>query len=309
MSDLLVLGGAECAAEPGIVWTAPDHETLRRVVPGGDPALGRALVDGFGPAVEWACSSGVFVSERWEGQMGFGSAVPRGRRGTVRHLAGMNRCSRPPPAVAYGGAAAAARHGRPGGGRGRARPPRPSRTGSACRPARDERLPGRRRAAPALPRPDADAPLVRSNPGSVGDGFRMAADGGAAASRCLGGFFGHLVPKPALGLESRGLPAADPVLIQTRGSRQPARTALRGGRRAVPARPGRGPDRAAERAVRRVAVAVACRNWWSRWGRWACRVEHRRRHWPRPGRSHFGIRRSMRSRSSRRSRSSSAAWR
>ena len=43
---------------------------------------------------------------------------------------------------------------------------------------------------------DADALLVRSNPGSVGDGFRMGREAGAAASRCLGGFYGHLVPSP-----------------------------------------------------------------------------------------------------------------
>src|SRR4029077_6890319 len=68
------VGGAG-AMSAGIVWTAPDYETLRRVVPGGDPALGQALIDGFWPAVEWVRASGVPVSERWEGQMGFGSAV------------------------------------------------------------------------------------------------------------------------------------------------------------------------------------------------------------------------------------------
>src|SRR3989442_9282087 len=67
--------GGSAAMSAGIVWTAPDFETLRRVVPAGDPALGRALIDGFWPGVEWVRSTGVSVSERWEGQMGFGSAV------------------------------------------------------------------------------------------------------------------------------------------------------------------------------------------------------------------------------------------
>src|SRR6266478_3531074 len=67
--------GGSAGMSAGIVWTAPDYETLRRVVPGGDPALGQALIDGFWPAVEWVRASGVSVSERWEGQMGFGSAV------------------------------------------------------------------------------------------------------------------------------------------------------------------------------------------------------------------------------------------
>src|SRR5258708_35365506 len=67
--------GGSAGMSAGIVWTAPDYETLRRVVPGGDSALGQALIDGFWPAVEWVRASGVSVSERWEGQMGFGSAV------------------------------------------------------------------------------------------------------------------------------------------------------------------------------------------------------------------------------------------
>ena len=66
--------GGSAALSAGILWTAPDHETMRRVVPGGDPELGRRLVDGFVPAMDWVRSHGVFVSERWEGQMGFGSA-------------------------------------------------------------------------------------------------------------------------------------------------------------------------------------------------------------------------------------------
>src|SRR5260370_27913960 len=67
--------GGSAAMSAGIVWTAPDFKTLRQVVPGGEPALGQALIDGFWPGVEWIRSTGVSVSERWEGQMGFGTAV------------------------------------------------------------------------------------------------------------------------------------------------------------------------------------------------------------------------------------------
>ncbi len=48
---------------------------------------------------------------------------------------------------------------------------------------------------------DADRMLLRSNPGSTGDGFRLAASAGAAASRGLGGFYGHLVPAPLSAFE------------------------------------------------------------------------------------------------------------
>jgi succinate dehydrogenase/fumarate reductase flavoprotein subunit len=38
--------------------------------------------------------------------------------------------------------------------------------------------------------------LFRSNPGSVGDGFRLGREAGASASAGMSGFYGHLVPSP-----------------------------------------------------------------------------------------------------------------
>ena len=48
---------------------------------------------------------------------------------------------------------------------------------------------------------DADRMLVRSNRGSVGDGFRLAASAGAAASSGLGRFYGHTVASPLSSFE------------------------------------------------------------------------------------------------------------
>jgi succinate dehydrogenase/fumarate reductase flavoprotein subunit len=42
----------------------------------------------------------------------------------------------------------------------------------------------------------ADDIAVRSNPRSVGDGFRLGSAAGAAASRHLSGFYGHTLPSP-----------------------------------------------------------------------------------------------------------------
>ena len=64
--------GGSAALSAGIVWTAPDVETARRVAPEGDPALLRALIEGFDAAIERVRDAGVAVSERWSGQMGFG---------------------------------------------------------------------------------------------------------------------------------------------------------------------------------------------------------------------------------------------
>ena len=48
---------------------------------------------------------------------------------------------------------------------------------------------------------DADRMLVRSNTGSVGDGFRLAQSAGAAASTGLGTFYGHTVASPLSSFE------------------------------------------------------------------------------------------------------------
>jgi succinate dehydrogenase/fumarate reductase flavoprotein subunit len=53
------LGGS--AARAGFVWTAPTYQALREAIPDGDPELARALVDGFGGAVDWIRSLDVEV--------------------------------------------------------------------------------------------------------------------------------------------------------------------------------------------------------------------------------------------------------
>src|ERR1700751_2114304 len=45
------LGGS--AAFAGFVWTTPTVDAMQAVNPGGDPELGRALVEGFADGIEW----------------------------------------------------------------------------------------------------------------------------------------------------------------------------------------------------------------------------------------------------------------
>ncbi|HXM58859.1 MAG TPA: FAD-dependent oxidoreductase [Candidatus Dormibacteraeota bacterium] len=187
--------GGSASLSAGILWTAPDVETVRRVCPGGDPELGRALVEGFAPAVEWIRSTGVFVSERWEGQMGFGTAVrvdvgallDRWRRRVER--AGALLCRR-----------AARELLTDAGGRVRGAVldgPLEVEAGAVLLAT------GGFQGDPELRAvhlgPAARDVLVRSSAGSVGDGFRMGRAVGAAASACLDGFYGHLVPSPLRG--------------------------------------------------------------------------------------------------------------
>ena len=66
--------GGSAYFSAGILWTAPDVATMRRLLPDGDPELGRVLVEGFEPAVAKARDAGVPVTERWTEHLGFGVA-------------------------------------------------------------------------------------------------------------------------------------------------------------------------------------------------------------------------------------------
>jgi succinate dehydrogenase/fumarate reductase flavoprotein subunit len=188
--------GGSAALSAGIVWTAPDYQTLRRVVPGGDGALGKALIDGFWPAVEWMRSTGVTVSERWEGQMGFGSAVRVDIKALLAALqdvivsaGGRVVVASPARTLITNGAgkvAGAEVDTQDGRHEFRADTVLIATGGFQGDPELLTTFIGR----------GADTMLLRSNRGSVGDGFRLGRQAGASASRCLDGFYGHLVPSP-----------------------------------------------------------------------------------------------------------------
>jgi succinate dehydrogenase/fumarate reductase flavoprotein subunit len=191
--------GGSAAMSAGIVWTAPDFETLRQVVPGGDGALGRALIDGFWPAVDWIRSTGVSVSERWEGQMGFGSAVRVDVKGLLAawqrqvesaESAGglvMLRSAARKLLTDESGRVAGASVTTPAG-------PREVRADAVLLATGG--FQGDPELLATFVGARADSLLVRSNPGSVGDGFRMGRELRASTSRGMSGFYGHLVPSP-----------------------------------------------------------------------------------------------------------------
>jgi succinate dehydrogenase/fumarate reductase flavoprotein subunit len=188
--------GGSAAMSAGIVWTAPDFETLRQVVPRGDAELGVALIDGFWPAVDWVRSTGVSVSERWEGQMGFGSAVRVDIKGLLAAWQGqvesagglvMLRSSARKLLTDESGRVRGAQVITPGG-------PRELRADAVLLATGG--FQGDPELLATFVGARADSLLVRSNPGSVGDGFRLGRDVGASASRNMSGFYGHLVPSP-----------------------------------------------------------------------------------------------------------------
>ena len=188
--------GGSAAMSAGIVWTAPDFKTLRQVVPGGDAALGQALIDGFWPGVEWVRSTGVSVSERWEGQMGFGSAVRVDIKGLL--AAWQRQVESAGGAVLVRSAARRLLTDESGRVRGAmvSTPAGPREVRADAVLMATGGFQGDPELLATFVGAGADSLLVRSNPGSVGDGFRMGRDAGASASRCMSGFYGHLVPSP-----------------------------------------------------------------------------------------------------------------
>jgi succinate dehydrogenase/fumarate reductase flavoprotein subunit len=186
------LGGSG-ALSAGIVWTAPDEETFRRVCPDRDPELGRTLVEGFDAAVEGAREAGVAVSERWTGQMGFGLAHRVDMQALLEHW--RRTVTAAGGRIELGVAASDLLLDGEGGVRG-------VRAGGADIAADAVLLAtGGFQGDSALVRdaigPGAERMLLRSHRGATGDGLRMARAAGAADGRGPGdGFYGHLVPSP-----------------------------------------------------------------------------------------------------------------
>ena len=76
--------------------------------------------------------------------------------------------------------------------------------------------------------PNADRLLLRSNPGSVGDGLRLARAAGSGGTTAMSTFYGHLLPYPGATVRGGGLPAVLPVLLRLHcDGEPPRRSALR----------------------------------------------------------------------------------
>lgn len=194
--------GGSFALSGGYIWTVPTVALYQAIVPHGDPELGRMLVGDFEHAIAWLREQGVRLGPR--------------REGLFAHGVGCGYRLEPDP-VSAGIAPLVSAFERRGG------------TLSCATPARqllvDEetgRVVGARLASPGGPRtircravilatggfqgdvelltryisPWADRLFLRASPTSTGDGLRMALAAGAATSRGLRAFYGHLLPAP-----------------------------------------------------------------------------------------------------------------
>ncbi|ABW12982.1 fumarate reductase/succinate dehydrogenase flavoprotein domain protein [Parafrankia sp. EAN1pec] len=184
------LGGS--ARFAGFVWTAPLHEVMAEVNPGGDVALRSALVDGFDGAIEWIRRLGVTVGDA-VGVLCFGRGYPVD---VGHYLDACARLVREHGEVLAGTETRALlrEDGRVVGAElllpdGQAREVRAAATVLATGGFQADPDLRARHLGPAA----RDVPL-RSNPFSRGDGLRLAESAGALTGLPSAGFYGHLVP-------------------------------------------------------------------------------------------------------------------
>jgi succinate dehydrogenase/fumarate reductase flavoprotein subunit len=189
--------GGSAALSAGILWTARDLDELHERMPDADADLGRALTGGFDAAVDWVRSTGIEMWGPIDGPyFGFGRGWQIDVAGLLRH------CVR--TIEGAGGwvvrGTAARRLLTDGDGRVRGVETHSAEGTDEVEAEAVLLATGGFQGDPALVAsfigPHADRMLVRSNPGSVGDGFRMATVVGAGASRSLSGFYGHLLSSP-----------------------------------------------------------------------------------------------------------------
>jgi succinate dehydrogenase/fumarate reductase flavoprotein subunit len=187
------LGGT--AIHAGFIWTAPTFEALREAVPAGDPGLQRALIDGFGPAVEWVrsldveCLPAVTVLRFGRGHQTDMTNYLRACELIVRDDARSEiLCPARPESLLRdeAGAVVGAVVQLPNGD---VREIRAEATLLATGGFQADRKLRRSAIHPNA----ADIPL-RSNHYSTGDGLRLGQSAGAAFRGADAGFYGHLFP-------------------------------------------------------------------------------------------------------------------
>lgn len=189
--------GGSAALSAGILWSPRSYEEMRARMPGGEPALAKALTDDFPAALDAVKATGIEVSELIDGPYfgyGFGRQVDvvglfrRWERDVeaaggwvVRDTACRRLLTDDDGRVV--GAVVAGIDG-------------VTEVEAGAVVLATGGIVGDPELVASFVGPDADRALVRANRGSVGDGFHLGRSVGAAASRSLSSFYGHLVSYP-----------------------------------------------------------------------------------------------------------------
>ncbi|MCY4087276.1 MAG: FAD-binding protein [Actinomycetia bacterium] len=188
--------GGSAAISGGFVWTAAEVDALLAEDPGADPALVRALVEGFPAGIDWLRWLGLTLSDEITGIYGFG----RGFR--IDPNLYLDRC-RSLVASAGGEVVVGTQVEelqRSGGSAAGALLTAPDGRQLAVDADWTVLATGGFQASSELRREhihaSADRMLVRANAHSSGGGLRLGLSVGAEATADMAGFYGHLVPSP-----------------------------------------------------------------------------------------------------------------
>lgn len=193
--------GGSFALAGGYVWTLDGMDSYDEIVPHGDAALGRVVVEDYETGIEWLRDHGVRLewTERGLGhhrRFGGHRIVPDTVTSGVRPLLAAFEAAG--GELRTGAAVVALRRDEAGAIAGVRFRDRDGVHDVACAAAVlatggfQNNLEMMTRYVSGF----ADRAIVRSNPRSTGDGLRMALDAGAAASRGLNSFYGHTLPAP-----------------------------------------------------------------------------------------------------------------
>jgi succinate dehydrogenase/fumarate reductase flavoprotein subunit len=193
--------GGSLALSGGYLWTVNNMDEYRQLCPEGDAGLGRLVIEDFPTGVEWLVEHGIDLMPVPSG-MGAGRAFG-GRRIRPDPVSGAVT----PLARAFVDAGGELRNGSScvkldsgegGEIQGITYCDRGGEHQVACAAAvlATGGFQGDRVLSGTFLGPWADRGYLRSNPGSTGDGVRLAFGVGAAASKGLSSFYGHLFPAP-----------------------------------------------------------------------------------------------------------------
>lgn len=189
--------GGSAALSAGMFWTAPTVEAYEARIPLGNLELGTRVVGDYRDALAELRASGVRVAdEPKQDIMTFGigystdiHAILAWCREEVVSAAGQVRTNSPVIELLYDGGRVTGVVAREDGDRlVRYEAKAVILATGGFQGARDE-----------LTRhigPNADRLVLRSNPGSVGDGLRLARSAGAGGTTAMSTFYGHLLPYP-----------------------------------------------------------------------------------------------------------------
>ncbi|MFF4835333.1 FAD-dependent oxidoreductase [Streptomyces sp. NPDC001315] len=218
--------GGSAALSAGMFWTAPDLDAFRKRIPLGNAELGARLVQDYPEALAELRAGGARVADEPQlGIMTYGigystdiNAILAWCRDKVVTAGGETRTDAPVLGLLHDGLRVTGVVVREkGGAQVHYQAPAVVLTTGGFQGARDEltRYIG----------PNADRLLLRSNPGSVGDGLRLARGAGAGGTTAMSTFYGHLIGCPVKRFEpSDYLPfsqyySGSAVLVNLRGER------------------------------------------------------------------------------------------